>query len=73
MIQRSAGELEVNYVMSRNLTPEEQARLAAALTTRLGYAFTFDWQRRQYLERTKGGKFEDFMSQLPVNLDATVN
>ena len=66
VIQRSVQEIEVNYVMARNLTPAEETRLAAALTTRLGFAFTFDWQRRPNLERTKGGKFEDFMSLVPV-------
>jgi hypothetical protein len=35
------------------------------LTARLGYAFAFDWQRRPQLERTRGGKFEDFMSLVP--------
>lgn len=70
VIQRSARDLEVNYVMSRSLTSSEEARLAAALTSRLGFAFTFDWQRRQHLERTKGGKFEDFMSLMPVDAAA---
>lgn len=70
VIQRNVSELEVNYVMSRGLTPDEQARLAEALTTRLGFAFTFDWRRQPHLERTSGGKFEDFMSLVPADLGA---
>lgn len=65
VIQRSPQALEVNYVMRHALTPDEEARLALALTNLLGYAFTFDWQRCERLERTKGGKFEDFMSLVP--------
>ena len=66
MIQRSAAELEINYVLSRQLTADEEARLAKALTARLGYPFTFEWQRRQHLERSKSGKFEDFISLVPA-------
>ena len=70
VIQRDVRDIEVNYVMSRNLTPDEETRLAAALTARLGFAFTFDWQRREHLERTSGGKFEDFMSLVPADTGA---
>ena len=58
VIQRGLRDIEVNYVMSRNLTPDEETRLAAALTARLGFAFTIDWQRREHLEPTRSGKFE---------------
>ena len=66
LMQRTAAELQINYVMSRQLTADEEARLAAALTARLGYAFTFDWRRRDHLERSKSGKFEDFISLVPA-------
>lgn len=66
VIQKSIGQLEINYVMARDLTPDEQSRLATALTARLGYPFDFDWQRRERLERTAGGKFEDFISLVPA-------
>jgi len=66
VIQRSTTELEINYVMSRQLTGDQEARLAAALTARLGYAFTFHWQRREHLERSTSGKFEDFKSLVPT-------
>lgn len=62
IIQKSIGQLEINYVMAREMTPEERSRLAAALARRLGYPFDFDWQRRDRLERSAGGKFEDFIS-----------
>ena len=62
VIQRNAGSLEINYVMQRTLTASEQAQLSAALIDRLGFAFNFDWRRRDGLERSKSGKFEDFMS-----------
>lgn len=70
VIQRNVRELEVNYVMSRGLTTDEQARLATALTARLGFPFAFDWRRQPRLERTPGGKFEDFMSLVPPDAGA---
>ncbi len=70
VIQRSVDEIEINYVMFRNLTPGEEASLVRALTVRLGYAFTFHWQRHPRLEQTPGGKFEDFMSMVPGDAGA---
>lgn len=35
LVQRNAAELQINYVMSRQLTADEQARLAAVLTARM--------------------------------------
>jgi hypothetical protein len=44
-----------------------QARLAAALTARLGFPFAFDWKRQPRLKWTPGGKFEDLMSLVPAD------
>ncbi|MEO8224087.1 MAG: phenylacetate--CoA ligase family protein [Gammaproteobacteria bacterium] len=66
VVQRSDRNLEINYVMARSLTTEEEQRLAAALIARLGCEFNFDWHHRGKLERSQGGKFEDFISQMPA-------
>ncbi len=71
VIQRSVHEIEINYVMSRNLTTDEETRLIRALTVRLGHAFSFRWQRHPHLERTRGGKFEDFLSMVPGDAGGT--
>lgn len=61
LVQRTPDRLEINYVMARELTADEKARLEAALTERLHYPLGFDWQRHDRLERSQGGKFEDFI------------
>lgn len=64
LVQRHPDEIEVNYVMARNLTPEEMSRLESALASRFGYGFRIAWKRCDALERGAGYKFEDFVSEL---------
>lgn len=64
LIQRAAEEIAVEYVMARDLTPEETRRLEIALSTRFAYPFHFTWTRRETLERGSGYKFEDFVSEV---------
>lgn len=66
VIQPAADCLEILYVMERPLTPEEQNRLEKLLAERLGHAFFIRWQQVDAIERGPGGKYEDFVSLLPV-------
>lgn len=62
LVQRSAAEIEVRYVMDRELDADEMRRLAQALHERLRFPFRFDWRRYARIERGANCKFEDFVS-----------
>lgn len=64
LVQRTPEEIEACYVMARELTQEEKARLEAALASRFGYPFRIAWKRSDALDRGPGYKFEDFISEL---------
>lgn len=64
LIQRDPAVIEVNYVMSREVSGEEKSLLENALVERLGYRFRFIWQRQEAITRGANYKFEDFVSEL---------
>lgn len=64
LVQRLPDEIEAQYVMARELTPEEMRKLGAALGSRFGYGFRIAWKRCDALDRGPGYKFEDFVSEL---------
>jgi len=64
LVQRQPDEIEAQYVMARELTPEEMRTLGAALGSRFGYGFRIAWKRCDALDRGPGYKFEDFVSEL---------
>ena len=63
--QTDPSRLEIDYVMARPLTEEERSRLALALAQRLGHRFAIAWHKVERIERSAGGKYEDFVSELP--------
>ncbi len=65
LLQRRPDEIEVSYVMSRDLDQTETARITAALQDRLGFPFLIRLQRLPSIERSAAHKFEDFISALP--------
>jgi phenylacetate-CoA ligase len=67
VLQTALDRVEVRYVMVRPLTGEECAELESKLCQRWGYRFRFAWQRMDVIPRSPGGKFEDFMCQLPAD------
>jgi len=64
LVQRTPEAIEAQYVMARELSPDEQARLEAALATRFGHRFRIAWKRCAALECGPGYKLEDFVSEL---------
>lgn len=65
LLQRSVGAIELQYVMERDLTAQERSEVAVTLRGVLGYPFEINTSRVPSIERTPGGKFEDFVSLLP--------
>jgi len=51
-------------VVDRSLTPGETSHMIQALHERFGYPFTIEILYADKLERSKGGKYEDFMSEI---------
>lgn len=64
LVQRDPAVIEVNYVMSREVSGEEKSLLEHALVERLGYRFRFIWQRQEAITHGANYKFEDFVSEL---------
>jgi phenylacetate-CoA ligase len=62
LVQHSLREIEVRYVLERELTAGEAGALKSALQARLGYAFEIGFSRVGEIARAPGGKFEDFIS-----------
>jgi len=62
--QHTPSQIELEYVMDRDLDASEQAGIAAALTELLGYPFEFQLTRVAEISRGDGGKYEDFVSLL---------
>lgn len=66
LIQRSTDSLEVRLVIERLVTADEESRLAEAIRASLGYYFALSFNYCQEIPRSKSGKFEDFMSEIPA-------
>ncbi len=64
LVQPSLRQIDVEYVMARDLSEGEQEQLVARLQEDLGFAFDIRFVRVPALERQKGGKFEEFLSLL---------
>jgi phenylacetate-CoA ligase len=64
LIQKTPAGMELRYVMERELSSEECARLTALLQRQLGYPFDIAFSRVPQIERRPGEKFEDFISEL---------
>lgn len=72
LIQRNSDSIEARLVTERPITADEESRLAEAIRASLGYHFTMNFNYCQEIPRSKGGKFEDFMCEIPVqNIEKT--
>lgn len=65
LIQRSTDNIEARLVTERAVTADEESRLAEAIRASLGYHFALNFNYCQEIPRSKSGKFEDFMSEIP--------
>ena len=64
LVQKSLELIEVRLVMPRKLTPEEEKIFIAMLQRTLGHPFEIQIVYRDVIERSSGGKFEEFLSEL---------
>jgi phenylacetate-CoA ligase len=64
-IQRSVDAIEMNLVVATPLSAEQEARLRKVIQEALGYPFNLLFRyRHTELPKTRGGKFEDFISMI---------
>ena len=66
MTQRSLHHIEVELVTPTPPDADTQARLAQTVRQNLGHAFELSFTFPAHIARSAGGKFEDFVSMLPV-------
>ncbi len=64
IVQKSLERLEVRLVTRRPMSGEEEAEFAAAIRESFGYPFVVDFVYPEALERSAGGKFEEFLSEV---------
>lgn len=64
LVQKSIDQMQLRYVMERALRVEEEARLTQLLKSHLGYAYDVTYTRVDQIERVRGEKFEDFISEI---------
>lgn len=64
LVQKSLELIEVRLVMPRKLTLEEEKLFIAMLQRTLGHPFEIQIVYRDVIERSSGGKFEEFLSEL---------
>jgi phenylacetate-CoA ligase len=64
LIQKDVENIEIKLVTKRALTDKEEQGLRKYIVGRLGYPFTLTFTYADEIPRSKGGKFEDFRSEL---------
>lgn len=64
LVQTTLDCIEVNLVVTAPLTPVQEEQMVAALRERLTYPFRISFNYLEKIPRSKGGKFEDFMTLL---------
>jgi len=64
MIQHSLEKIEVKLVCKPHLTIEQEQALTTKLHETMGYAFQITFNYVDNIQRSKGGKFEDFISNV---------
>lgn len=62
LIQTGLETIAARLVCAPRLTPTQEREFAATLGERFGYPFEFSFEYVSSIERSAGGKFEDFVS-----------
>ncbi len=65
VVQRRTDVLEMHYVRARDLDPEETRVITDHVHRTLGWPFTLDWRRCEFIPAGPAGKFEDVICLLP--------
>ena len=63
-VQHSINHIEVRLVTEKPLSTEQEQQLTQIIHTALMHPFPLTFSYHAKLERSKGGKFEDFISQI---------
>jgi len=63
-VQEAPAALRMAYVMDREMTEEERARLCEAVSRQMGYGVSLAVHRADAIPRSPGGKFEGFVSRI---------
>jgi phenylacetate-CoA ligase len=66
LVQKTVGTIEVRLVTARPLAPEEEKRLRGHILTKLPAPFEIRFSYHDALPRSAGGKFEDFVCEVPA-------
>jgi len=61
LVHRDPTSIEARIVIDRKLTDAETAKLIANLNKSLGHPFTIDFKYMDRIERSKSGKYEEFV------------
>lgn len=64
IIQKSDYSLLIRLVIERKVTVEEEAQITESVNKILGYPFKIKFDYPTKIERSAGGKFEEFMSEI---------
>jgi phenylacetate-CoA ligase len=65
IVQKTRERLELHVVAERALTADEEAAIKRRLLDRLQQEFEVEFVRRDAIPRGPGGKYEEFMSEVP--------
>jgi phenylacetate-CoA ligase len=65
VVQRSFEEIELRYTADRDLTQDEQGALGRFMLENLQHPFRIVFTRVASIPRSAGGKFEDFVCEVP--------
>jgi len=65
VLQRTLSLLEVRYVAQHELSAVQARQLRDAVLSDLGHPFAIDLVKVESIERSPGGKFEDFICLVP--------
>ena len=64
LIQHELERIEARLVVHQPLTETQEGKLKEMLQRRFGYPFLISFTYEDKLERSAGGKFEDFVSKV---------
>jgi phenylacetate-CoA ligase len=64
IVQHDVEHIEARLVVERDLTADEESALRALIVERLGHDFRLSFSYPQRIERTRAGKFEEFVSHV---------
>jgi phenylacetate-CoA ligase len=62
LVQSRLDAIEVKIVAAETITTEQEKQMRLGLQARLGFPFEIGFSYVEHIPRSKGGKYEDFVS-----------